>query len=139
MKSSYNKYSKKRNRYEEPKANKKVKCGGDVEAVEQQQPVSERQEQQQDAIPDNLKFSNFCRTENTIQNLATEGVLPAIWPNKYVGGFEYIFGFRLVALPVYGGTPYGDLTLVFRQDSDVVVVSAWSRVMDQMSSLGICN
>ncbi|KAI8062594.1 P-loop containing nucleoside triphosphate hydrolase protein [Gongronella butleri] len=47
------------------------------------------------------------------------------------GDFEYISGSRLVALPVYGGTPYQDQTSVLRQGCDVVVGTP-GRILDHI-------
>ncbi|KAI8332239.1 P-loop containing nucleoside triphosphate hydrolase protein [Chlamydoabsidia padenii] len=193
-------YSKKRDRSEDnnKSINKKIKFDDDAAAaasVEQDivDPEHATTEDQEDAIPEELKLSNFRITENTIQNLATKGIkslfeiqaktfdtiydgkdvlarartgtgktlafaLPVIeklaadnafsnrrgrsprvlvlcptrdLAKQVCGDFEYISGSRLVALPVYGGTPYNEQTNVFRQGCDVVVGTP-GRVMDHI-------
>jgi ATP-dependent RNA helicase DDX21 len=69
--------NKKRDRSEDSnqKINKKIKFGEDAAPVEEEATEAPATvEEDQDAIPDNLKLSNFRITQSTIDNLAIKGI-----------------------------------------------------------------
>ncbi|ORZ04376.1 hypothetical protein BCR42DRAFT_497062 [Absidia repens] len=107
----------------EPKANENIRFGGDAEAVGQQH------QQQDDAVPDNLKWTNFMTTR----------LLTRFMMQVRVVILNAISGAHLTVLSVCGGTLYGYQTSVFCQVNDLMVGYAWSCLMAVASKKDMLN